>query len=195
MKRLSKKILKNVNVNLATEETIDSLSANELLNKNVEHLLPTVVYTGTPTEIKEKLKNISIKIIKVLDSVIYITKYCPTILRIGHLSKSLEGSPEFLKFNKKEQEFTVKVTSNLVTDEPSELKRYCRADVIALKYMIKRYPKTPISFWIKALSKVLGKTATTDLNIGRHSNLSLKIIKLSPPKKKASKKVIKNKKK
>ena len=90
--------------------------------------------------------------IEILGNIIYITESCPTFLRIGHVSKKLEASVIFLDFDVKQQELFVMVTINLIPlpshmpaqhfwDNFSEENRYNRADLIAIDFMMKRYPE------------------------------------------------------
>ncbi len=164
------------NVKLATEEKAITLEEVESLNIDKSMFRKC----QSATEYKEDLKKNHKTILKILGKKVYVTNYCPTILRIGHGSKMIEASIIFLKSPIKNQEFMVKMVSNLTRPAKSELIRHSRADAIALKYMINRYPKTPKLDWLDILTKGIGKQAHTELNMARVLNFIAKLSELYP---------------
>ncbi len=107
--------------------------------------------------------------INVLGEKILISRHTPTILRIGHTSKRIEGTPMFMLLDKKVQEFMVVLTKDLLKGKGDA--RYFRADKQAFDFITARYPKVKKSFWFFAFGVLIGNVAS-ELNMKRTRKLS-----------------------
>ncbi len=123
-----------------------------------------------PQYLSNKIKSEATSVLVILDTPVYFSPACPTLLRIGHTSKTLQASPDFFFWDIKQQEFAVKRTSNLLTpgEEPN---KYYKADSEAFNFMVNRYPEISKEYWIDTFVEMLGKASTTKLNLGRIQNL------------------------
>jgi hypothetical protein len=134
-------------------------------------------------ETAKAIKDRATTFIPVLDENVYVSSTCDTILRIGHTSKLLEASLDFLYLPTIHQEFAVKSTMNLLlpvtltisfteADKPPfDIERYSQADKIALEFMMQKYPEKNLVFWVELFKGVVGKAMVTELNIERIKNL------------------------
>lgn len=125
-----------------------------------------------PTKEVQKAKMYSLEsdcTIKVLGENIHISRHTPTILRIGHTSKRIEGTPMFMLLDKKVQEFMVVLTKDLLKGRGDA--RYFRADKKAFDFVTAKYPKVKKSFWLFAFGILLGSVAS-ELNMKRTRKLS-----------------------
>ncbi len=123
-----------------------------------------------PQYLSDKIKAEATSVLVILDTPIYFSLACPTLLRIGHTSKILQARPDFSSWDIKQQEFAVKITSNLLTpgEDPN---KYYKADSEAFKFMVSRYPEISKEYWIDTFVEMLGEHSTTKLNLGRIQNL------------------------
>lgn len=110
------------------------------------------------------IKPKAIQKLKLLGNTIYITEDKNFILRIGHTTKTIEGSRLFSILDKKIQEFMVHHVSCLVKSKIKGHNRFFKVDKMAFDFITKKYPKKPKQYWYSALIAIFSDTFPSDLN-------------------------------
>ena len=119
-------------------------------------------------QLRQQVVDRSEQMLRITNKDVYISSSCPTILRIGNDSKTLEGNYLFSILQKKAQEFMVQVCLGLTTTE--DVGRYAKADALAFKRMVKKYPKTQKSYWLRIFITLIDKESS-ELNFKRCKNI------------------------
>jgi hypothetical protein len=141
-------------------------------------------YTPDIEMMVKDIKRNTMKTVKVLGSDVYVRRDWTHLVSIGHTTKMLQAAPRFLLLSKMEKEFAVKITSNLLErkEGESDLDTHKRADGVALKFMLERYPNILPTNIIKCFYRMV-EDKLNDFNCSRVGNVVEKLIILYSPKK------------
>ncbi len=146
------------------------------------------VYKESIKDKKDRIKKVSQKTIKdsignikVLGTKVYISNQDTGLVAIGDDSGLIRCNQIFTLLEPKIQEFTIIVVKQLLKykSEYGELK-YLKSDEEALKYVIKKYPRTTKLFWVLAM-KILFAEIVSGLNLNRLKNVS-RLLKINNDK-------------